>query len=89
MSVMRIAAICYGMLGLVEGAIFSVVFSIVPFAGHGGQRLPRFLGVLFGGFSIVVFPILFAAIGAIGGGLMAAVYNVASRYVGGIEVEVE
>jgi hypothetical protein len=89
LSVMKIAAICYGIVGLLEGAIFSVVFSIIPLAGHDGQRLPRFFGVLFGGFSIIFFPILFAVMGAVGGGLMAAVYNVAARYVGGIAVEVE
>jgi hypothetical protein len=89
LSVMKIAAICYSIIGFVEGALFTVVFSIVPLTGHSGVRLPRFLGVLFGGFSIIFFPIIFAVMGAIGGGLMAAVYNVASRYVGGIEVEVE
>jgi hypothetical protein len=89
LSVMKISAICYSALGLVEGVIFSVMFSIIPIAGHDGQRMPRFFGVLFGGFSIILFPALFAAIGAIGGGLMAALYNVAARYVGGIAVEVE
>jgi hypothetical protein len=44
---------------------------------------------LFGGFSIIFFPIIFAVIGAIGGGLGAVIYNVSARYVGGIEVEVE
>jgi hypothetical protein len=89
LSVMKIAAICYSILGFVEGAIFSVVFSIIPVTGHDGHSLPRFFGILFGGLSIIFLFIIFAVMGAIGGGLMAAVYNVAARYVGGIQVEVE
>jgi hypothetical protein len=89
LSVMRVAAVGYGVLGLFEGAIFAVVFSFVPFAAPEAQRPPRFLGPLFGGFAIIGFPLLFGAMGAIGGGLGAVIYNVTARYIGGIEVEVE
>jgi hypothetical protein len=89
LSVMKIAAICYALLGLMEGAIFSVVFSMVPFAGPDAPQFPRFLGLLFSGFSIIFFPIMFAVIGAIFGGLGAVVYNVSAKYIGGIKVEVE
>lgn len=89
LSVMRIAAICYGAIGLLEGAVFSIVFSIVPFGGNNAAHLPRFFGLIFGGLSIVFFPIMAAVMGAIIGGLGAAVYNVAARFVGGIQVEVE
>lgn len=89
LSVMRIAAICYGAIGLLEGAVFSIVFSIVPFGGNNAAHLPRFVGLIFGGLSIVFFPIMAAVMGAIIGGLGAAVYNVAARFVGGIQVEVE
>jgi hypothetical protein len=89
LSVMKIAAICYALLGLMEGAIFSVVFSMVPFAGQDAPQFPRFFGLLFGGFAIIVFPVMFAVIGAIFGGLGAVVYNVSAKYVGGIRVEVE
>jgi hypothetical protein len=87
LSVMKIAAICYALLGLLEGALFSVFFASIPFANKGAN-MPAFLGPIFGGLAIVAFPILFAVIGAIGGGLGAAIYNVAAKYVGGIEVEV-
>lgn len=89
LSVMRIAAIAYAAMGLLEGAMISVIFSFVPLADQNGQHLPRFFGFFLGTFSFVVFPILFAVIGAIGGGLGAVIYNVSARYVGGIEVEVE
>jgi hypothetical protein len=88
LSVMKIAAICYALLGLLEGAIFSIFFASIPFATKNGANMPRFLGPVFGVLAIVFFPILFAVIGAIGGGLGTAIYNVAAKYVGGIEVEV-
>ncbi|HEY7826380.1 MAG TPA: hypothetical protein VIC00_06115 [Candidatus Acidoferrales bacterium] len=89
LSVMRIAAICYGCLGIFEGAIFSVVFTLLPLSVREGTHLHRFFPLIFGGLSIVFFPILFAVMGAIIGGLGAAVYNVSARFVGGIQVEVE
>jgi hypothetical protein len=87
-SVMRIAAICYAVLGLFEGLMFSIFFATIPFADKTGAAPPRFLGPVFGLLSIFVLPFLFAAMGAIAGGLGAVIYNVSAKYVGGIEVEV-
>lgn len=89
LSVMRISAVCYGVLGLLEGAIFAVVFSMAPLAAPGHDGPPRFAGPVFGVFALVGFPFLFAAMGAIMGGLSAVIYNVTARFIGGIEVEVE
>jgi hypothetical protein len=86
---MRISAIAYGAMGLLEGAILSVVFSVGIMAAPANQNTPKWFGVLFGGLAFVIFPVLFAIIGAIGGGLGAVIYNVSARYVGGIAVEVE
>ena len=58
-------------------------------ARDSSPGMPPFLAPFFGVASIVIFPILFAVFGAIGGGLGAVIYNVAARFVGGIEVEVE
>jgi hypothetical protein len=85
LSFMRISAICYALMGFVEGALFSVMFSALGSA----PNMPRFMGPLFGGMSIIIFPILFGVMGAIFGGLGAVIYNVSARFVGGIEVEVE
>jgi len=87
-SVMRIAAICYAVLGVFEGVIFSIFFATIPFAGKTAGTPPRFLGPIFGVLSIFVFPPLFAAMGAITGGLGATVYNVSAKYVGGVEIEI-
>ncbi|MGA9592019.1 MAG: hypothetical protein WBS18_02900 [Candidatus Acidiferrales bacterium] len=89
LSVMRIAAICYGLLGVVEGALLALMFSVMPLTAANVPHLPRFFGLLFGTGAIVVFPVLFALMGAIGGGLGAVIYNISAKYVGGIVVEVE
>ena len=89
LSVMRISAIGYGAMGLVEGALFSLRFSLIPMADPQHQNVPRWVGFLFGGLSIVFMPIVFAVMGAIFGGLGAVIYNVSAKYVGGIAVEVE
>jgi hypothetical protein len=90
LSVMRIAGICYGMLGLLIGVIFSLVFTLSTTLATAGAdpKMPRFIGLLFGGFAIVIFPILYGAIGALMGGLGAVVYNVTAKWLGGIRVEV-
>lgn len=89
LSVMKIAAVTYGAMGLLEGAVFSVIFAVAPMAAPGNANMPRWMGLMFGGLAIVFFPILFALMGAIGGGLGAVIYNVSARYVGGIQVETE
>jgi hypothetical protein len=89
LSVMKISAICHAVLGLIEGAFFSVFFYTLVPGMPNMERLPHGFALFFSGFAIVLFPILFAVMGAIVGGLGAAIYNVSARFVGGIEVEVE
>jgi hypothetical protein len=89
LSVMRVSGICYGVMGLIEGAFLSVVFLVLPTAAISQRQLPPWLGVAFGGLSVVFFPILFGLMGAIIGALGAVIYNVSAKFVGGIQVEVE
>lgn len=86
-SVMKIAAVCYAVLGLLEGALCSVVFSAMPLASEA--KMPPFFSFMLGGFAIVFFPVCFAVVGAIFGGLGALIYNLGARFVGGIQVEME
>lgn len=88
-SVMKMAAICYGFVGLLEGALFSVIFSIIPVAVPHEAKMPPFFGLFFGGLSIIFFPVFSAIMGVIIGGLGSLVYNLAARWIGGIQVEVE
>jgi hypothetical protein len=89
LSVMKISAICHSVFGLIEGAFFSFFFYTLVPAMPNKEQLPRGFAFFFSGFAIIIFPILFAFVGAIVGGLGAAIYNVSARFVGGIEVDVE
>ena len=89
LSVMKISAICYGALGLLEGVLFGVMFSMIPLTAHGNENLPKVFGPLFGVWAVIICSVLFAVMGAVMAGVGAAIYNVSARFVGGIEVEVE
>ena len=91
-SCAKVFAVLYGILGLVIGAGFSLFFMIGAFIGS--QALPSEmsakggLGILLGIGGLIFFPICYAVIGAIGGLIMSALYNVVAKYVGGVEVEI-
>ncbi len=87
-SVMKITAIGYGVMGLVEGVIFGFVLTIAPLAGKNGGHLSRVFGPIFGILAIIFLPPLFAVFGALMTGIGAAIYNLSAKYAGGIEVEV-
>ncbi len=85
LSVAKISALIYAIFGLIAGlitALFSMLASAV-----GGDFEPWFFG--FGFLSIIIFPIMYGILGFIGGIISSALYNLLSRWVGGIEVELE
>jgi len=83
-SAAKISGLLYAIIGLIAGALFSF-FSIVASAfGDGGS-----MGFLFGIGSIIILPIFYGLLGAIGGLVGAWLYNVLVGFVGGIEVEFE
>jgi len=78
-------AVLYGVLGLIFipfFLIFTLVASHLPRQQNAGFMA---MGVGF----ILLFPILYAIMGFVLGVIMAWVYNLAAKWVGGIEVEVE
>jgi hypothetical protein len=88
-SIMRIAGICYAALGLLEGLLFGLIIALKMLATPGASAGGRIAGPLLGLLMVIGFPLLLGAIGALMAGLGALIYNVASKYVGGIVVTVE
>jgi hypothetical protein len=90
LSAMRVAGILYAALGLVAGAMFSLIFATMgSFPMKDGQSaLPFPFRILFGGLAVVFLPVFYGVMGALMAGLGAALYNVVAKWVGGIEVEV-
>jgi len=91
-SCARVLAILYGILGLLIGALFSLFFligaAVAPAAAFPGAANRGLISLIFGVGSIVFFPICYAVIGAVGGLIMAGLYNVIASHVGGIEIEI-
>jgi len=89
-SAMKIGAIIYAFLGLFIGivmACFSLVAGSLTRIGGNPIGMGAFgVGVGFG--SIIVAPIVYAIIGAIGAGIAAVVYNLAAGWMGGLEVDI-
>ena len=90
MPVAKIFGILYALFGL----IFLPFFAIAGIAGlfvESGETTAGAAGMMAGGMiaMAVVFPIMYGVMGFIGGLIVAGLYNLTARWVGGIEFEVE
>lgn len=89
----KVLGALYALLGLIIGvvyALFALLFAVIgiPTASESGDALAGgVFGVLFGVGSVIFFPILYGILGFVGGIISAFLYNLISRFVGGIEVE--
>ena len=93
LSCAKVAAIIYGVIGLIIGAFVSLLSLLGVFGGGfgatGGEPSAPIFGLLFGVGAIILLPLMYACMGAIGGVIMAGAYNLVARVVGGIELEIE
>ncbi len=76
------------MMGLIFGALFTLVALVGGLAEGGNKEMGPFAG-LFGTFAIVILPIFYGVMGALMSALSAVFYNLAAMLVGGLEVETE
>jgi hypothetical protein len=88
----KIGAIIHTFVGLVIGIIMACVLLVVgSLSGMGGSGMgmgARPFGFGMGVGAIIVAPIVYGIIGGIGAGIAAVVYNVAARWVGGLELNI-
>jgi Transmembrane domain of unknown function (DUF3566) len=91
-SALKLGAISYAFVGLVIGIIMACVSlvagSLTGMGGSGMGMSARALGFGMGVGAVIVAPIVYGIIGGIGAGLGAVVYNLAARWVGGLEVDI-
>jgi len=71
-----------GTIGALVGLVFGIPFAV--FAYFAGSTLQLGAG---GWVALVALPLLYGALGFVGGALYAWLYNVVSGWVGGIEVD--
>jgi len=92
LSLAKVMGMIYGGIGLVIGLIFSFFALLGAAFGTALQDSSgpeAIFGVLFGVGAVILFPILYGLLGFLGGLLTSALYNLAARTVGGLELEVE
>jgi hypothetical protein len=94
LSCAKLAAALYAVAGLLLGVIFSLVslaggFAAAAFAADPSRRtaIIPFAGV--GALAIVIFPILYAALGFVGALIGTWLYNAAAAVLGGIQIDLE
>jgi hypothetical protein len=93
LSAAKIAGTLYFAMGLIFGAIVSLIAimgSIAGMAGPEGASGPgAFFGLLFGAGAVIALPLFYGALGFVSTFLMALLYNAVAGMVGGIEIEVQ
>lgn len=87
MSLAKLSATLYGLLGLLIGGVLSLV-SIVGGA-MAGQDGAGPMGMLFGVAAVILLPIFYGCIGFFGSLIGAVLYNAVAGWVGGIELETD
>ena len=84
-SAFKIGFVVYGLLGLVLGALCTAVaFAGVQLAPHAHMPFAGRVGM----FAVIICPIMYGLLGAIGAAIGALIYNLASGWVGGLEVDI-
>lgn len=86
-SVAKVAAVLYAGLGLIFGALFSLIGMAGIGTALAGTEGAGFMSMIFGVGAIIIMPICYAIMGFIVSFISAALFNVAAGMTGGIEIE--
>lgn len=91
MSVAKIFGALYGLLGLIGGAVVSLIAMVGGMAAMQSEMGAQggAAGMLFGVGAIIVFPLLYGGLGFVFGAISTFIYNIVAGIVGGIRIEVQ
>ena len=94
LSLAKVMGIIYAFFGLLFGLVFSLFALLGAALGglaaeSGEEAAAAVFGLLFGVGAVIALPVLYGLLGFIGGLLTAALYNLAAKVMGGIELEME
>jgi hypothetical protein len=89
LSLARLAAALYAVIGLCIGAIFALAAVVGAGIGAAAGDSSPLLGLLFGVGAIVFLPLMYGVLGALAALLIAALYNALAARLGGVEVTLE
>lgn len=84
-SAFKVGLVIYALIGLVLGAFCSAMFLVgAQVFPHTSLPMSGAMGLL----AIVICPIIYGIIGGVIAAIGAAIYNLASGWVGGLQVEI-
>lgn len=94
LSLAKIQAMLMAIIGLFIGLIYGLFFMLFGAAmfsqmSGGGGGAAAAGGVIGGVAMIILMPVIYAVFGFIFGAISALVYNAASGFMGGLEMEIE
>ena len=89
LSLAKVAGLLYVVIGLIAGALFSMVAmaGAALGAGSAGGQGGAVFSAIFGVGAIILLPICYGVFGFIGTLIMAWLFNIAAGMVGGVEVD--
>jgi hypothetical protein len=90
LSAVKIGAALYGAIGLIIG----LVVSVVALAGASLAGMDEAIGggaaqTLLGAGAVIVFPVIYGLLGAVGLGISALIYNAVAKVTGGLELQID
>jgi hypothetical protein len=85
-SLAKITGVIYALMGFIFGALITLT-SLLGGSMMGNEGV--FPGMILGAGAIIALPIFYGIIGFIGGIITALIFNIATRFLGGLEIEVE
>lgn len=88
-SVAKVSFVVYAAMGLFFGAIFSLASLVGAVFGAAARDESAAVGAIFGVGAIIFFPLMYGVFGALGGLVMAWLYNLVAGVVGGVEVTLD
>jgi hypothetical protein len=84
-SALKVGFVVYAFLGLIAGVFCSAIaFAGIAFGPHAYMPLKGILGFL----PLILCPLLYGIIGSVVTVVSALIYNLASGWVGGLEVDI-
>lgn len=90
LSIAKVAGVLYAGLGLLIGVMFALI-GLAGVAGGLASDEPggAALGAIFGVGAIILMPIIYGVVGFMMTLIMAGLFNLIVRFVGGVEVDVD
>jgi hypothetical protein len=88
LSAAKLAGTLYAILGLIFGAIVSMVSLAGGMAAGNDEPGAAAMGAIFGVGAVILLPLLYGCLGFLMTLLMAALFNMTARIAGGLEIDV-